>query len=381
MLEDHLRDRIDRLGPLRFSTFMEAALYEPTHGFYEGAGGAAGRRADFVTSPEVGPLFGAVMANALDGWWRAAGQPDVWVVVEVGAGPGTLARAVLSAEPACAAALRYVLVERSAHQRQGHGRFLALEEPSHAFAPAADDEETPILDDPRPPEGPIVVSLASLPRLNGPAVVLANELLDNLPFDLYRVTGGRWCELRVGTTEADDGLSFVAVPCVDLPAPLARARAALDPAAVGEGATVPVQTAAAAWVREVTALAGRGGRVVAIDYTSSTLELARRPVQEWVRTYRGHARGDQPLAAPGTQDITCEVAVDQLPTPTSIRVQAEWLAVHGLEDLVAEGRQGWTERAAVGDLAAVRARSRVTEAAALVDPGGLGGFRVLEWLT
>jgi hypothetical protein len=49
----------------------------------------------------------------------------------------------------------------------------------------------------------------------------------------------------------------------------------------------------------------------------------------------------------------------------------------GIDELVAEARAGWDARAALGDLAAVRHRSRITEAAALVDPGGLGAHRVL----
>ena len=60
--------------------FVERALYGPD-GFYE-QGGRAGRRgASFVTSPEVGPLFGAVLARALDRWWDDAGRPDEWVVI------------------------------------------------------------------------------------------------------------------------------------------------------------------------------------------------------------------------------------------------------------------------------------------------------------
>jgi SAM-dependent MidA family methyltransferase len=98
-----------------------------------------------------------------------------------------------------------------------------------------------------------------------------------------------------------------------------------------------------------------------------------------VRTYRRHERGGPPLEALGTQDITCEVAVDQLPVPATDRSQAEWLREHGIDDLVEEGRAIWRERAAIGDLAAVRARSRINEAEALVDPSGLGAFRVLEW--
>ena len=53
-----------------------------------GGAGRAGR--DFVTSPEVGQLFGALVARALDGWWRDAGAPDPFLVIEAGAGRGRL---------------------------------------------------------------------------------------------------------------------------------------------------------------------------------------------------------------------------------------------------------------------------------------------------
>ena len=60
--------------------------------------------------------------------------------------------------------------------------------------------------------------------------------------------------------------------------------------------------------------------------------------------------------------------------------QAEWLRAHGIDDLVTEGRRVWQERAGIGDLAAVKARSRINEAEALLDEDGLGAFRVLEWI-
>ncbi len=76
------------------------------------------------------------------------------------------------------------------------------------------------------------------------------------------------------------------------------------------------------------------------------------------------------------------MAFDQLVLahhPSRVSAQAEFLGVHGIEELIAEGRQVWRERAHIGDLAAVRARSRVGEGEALLDPSGLGGFQVLEW--
>ena len=360
-----VRARIERHGPLPFDAVIEAALYDGTAGFYA-AGGRAGRRGgDFLTSPEVGPLFGAVVARALDSWWREAGEPAAFVVVEAGAGPGTLARSVLAAAPACSQALRYVLVESSAAQRAAHGEHVVLENPVAAFAavPDPEDDETrlPV------PAGPIMVSLAELPRLPGPCVVLANELLDNLPFGLLERTTTGWSEVRVGI----DGRNLVEVLVPSHATPSV---------ATEVGSRIPVQRAAAAWLRDALDLAGAGGRVVAIDYASTTDDFAQRPWTEWVRTYRQHERGGPLLEALGTQDITCEIAVDQMGVaPSTDRSQADWLRAHGIDELVEEGRRVWKDRAAIGDLAAVKARSRVSEAEALLDESGLGAFRVLEW--
>jgi SAM-dependent MidA family methyltransferase len=366
---------VGRHGPLPVERVLELALYDSDTGFYETGGRAGGRRGDFLTSPEVGPLFGAVMARALDGWWQDLGEPDPFVVVEAGAGPGTLCRTVLAAAPACARVLRYVLVERSATERGLHGEALRLEDPAFAFAPVDPTGERPV---PGPPEGPICVSLGELPRVSGPAVVLANELLDNLPFGLAARRDGRWHEVRVGVADRSSSLVELLVPLVADRERLLE-RLVPDPA---EGARVPLQEPARMWLREALAVAGRAGRVVAFDYASTTAEMAARPPDEWLRSYRGHARGRGYLDDLGGQDVTCEVAVDQLAVvraPVADRTQADWLTAHGIDELVTEGRRFWAERAHIGDLAAFRARSRVNEAEALLDSTGLGAFRVLEW--
>jgi hypothetical protein len=59
--------------------------------------------------------------------------------------------------------------------------------------------------------------------------------------------------------------------------------------------------------------------------------------------------------------------------------QADWLRRWGVDDLVEEARAAWRAAAHAPDLAALAARSRVTEAGALLDPAGLGAFRVLAW--
>jgi SAM-dependent MidA family methyltransferase len=289
--------------PVGFDVFMHDALYG-ADGFYA-SGRGAGRGRDFITSPELGPLFGAVFAHALDTWWGELGRPDPYVVIEGGAACGALRDAILA-------------VARSPIE------YRALE-----FAdawPARDAH-----------------------------VVIANELLDNLPCKILERRGSRWVELLVrdGAFVGGDEWPF------DVDAP--------------DGARVPWHVGAQAWVTRAQLTAPR---VVVVDYgTRTTSELAER---EWLRTYREHGRGGDPLRDPGTQDITCDIGFDQL-GPHKLTEQADWLRRHGIDALVDHARATWTERAAIGDLEALKARSRVTEADALLDADGLGGFLVAEW--
>lgn len=323
-------------GAIRFDEFMRLALYGE-HGFYS-TGGQAGRRGgDFITSPEVGPLFGTVLARWIDAEWRRQGEPADFTIVEFGAGPGTLARAVLSVAPQWRD--HYVAVELSQQQRQQH------------------------------PDG--VRSLSELPSgppING--VIIANELLDNLPFRLAVFDGG-WREVTVSvgrdagfvesTVAADPTWSWL-------------------PGRAVHGARVPLQDQAARWVTTARA-AIRQGIVISFDYcTVGTPELAARPWRDWLRTYRAHGRGEHYLREPGGQDITAQVCLDQLPSPQMVELQSDFLRRWGIDELVVEGQRAWTSAAARPDLAAMMMRSRTREAQALQDPGGLGAFRVASWL-
>ncbi len=320
--------------PLRFDEYMQLALYGG-RGFYS-VGGQAGRRGDFITSPEVGPLFGTVLAAWIEAEFVRLGRPDGFTVVEAGAGPGTLARAVLAAAPHWRE--RYVAVEVSASQRALH------------------------------PAG--VQSQASLPDAAFTGVIIANELLDNLPLRLAVHDSG-WREAMVSIDRA--GVASE----VTTPAPPDWA---WMPDVAPHGARLPVQERARRWVEQACALVT--GSVLVADYcTPRTAMLATTPWRDWLRTYRSHERGSHYLRDVGLQDITAQVCLDQLPEPSTVRTQGQFLRRWGIDDLVEEGRAAWQASAAAPTLAALRMRSRVREAEALLDPNGLGGFHVLEWRT
>lgn len=335
---DEVRAAIDAAGgAVPFQQFQRLALYGEA-GFYRRAGGRAGRRGDFLTSPEVGPLFGAIVARYIDAVWGSVGRPDPFTVVDAGAGPGTLARAVLAASPECGRALRYLAVETSAAQRNQH------------------------------PDG--VESQAELPREPFDGIVVANELLDNVPFRLCVFDGG-WREAFVTSAPGGGFAEVLSAPFDPVPRAL--------PARARHGARAPLVDGAVEWIGRARRLL-RSGSLLVVDYTRpTTTEFGDEPWREWLRTYRGHERGGHYLDAPGAQDITVDVPLDQLPEPDTLRTQAQFLRLHGIDDLVTQGRAAWATGAAVGGLDALRMRSRVREAEALLDPAGLGGFTVLEW--
>ena len=146
---------------------------------------------------------------------------------------------------------------------------------------------------------------------------------------------------------------------------------------------MPVPSGVREWLQSCAFVLRRGVLIV-VDYAATAAELAERGEHGWLRTYRGHERGASPLVDPGEQDITADVPVEYL-VHTASRAglslelectQAEWLRDLGVDDLVADARAQWDERAHIGDLEALRHRSRITEAAALLDPAGLGAHRV-----
>jgi SAM-dependent MidA family methyltransferase len=324
-------------GAISFEQYMGIALYGEG-GFYQD-GGKAGRRGDFITSPEVGPLFAAVIARYLDNCWNELGCPNSFDVVEFGAGPGTLARGIFDAQPKCMSALKYVAVEISEAQRALHPDF--------------------------------VDSVEVFPDRTIHGVVLANELLDNLPFKLF-VYDSKWMEAFVGL--GADGKFVEVLRNVDV-------TPAVLPKSAPLGSRAPIQSAASQWLLNVSQKLSNG-RVLLFDYCSeSTSEIVVTPWREWLRTYKDHERGVHYLIEPGRQDITTQVMIDQLMSKDlnrQVTDQYEWLKNWGVEELVSEGSKYWEEHRSSPDVAAVKMRSRITEIEMLKALSQTGGYSTVE---
>ena len=144
-----------------------------------------------------------------------------------------------------------------------------------------------------PAAGPVFASLEDLPEMPVDTFVLANELLDNLPFGIAQWDGARWDEVRV----AVDGSRFVEilVPASDNDA--AALTRVVDGRDLPPRTCLPIPRGVEAWLDEC-GQAMHTGVVVLLDYFIDVDELLARG-GDWLRTFRGHERGSEPLDAPG----------------------------------------------------------------------------------
>lgn len=152
-------------GWLSFARYMEMALYEPGLGYYSNPGQVFGAAGDFVTAPELTPLFGATLARQVSPWLKdpaLAGSGQV--VLEVGGGSGMLAAQLLNAlDNVGHHEVRYLILELSAERREHQRQTLK------SLAPGLMDR---------------VGWLETFPE-SFAGVVVANELLDAMPVQLF----------------------------------------------------------------------------------------------------------------------------------------------------------------------------------------------------
>ncbi|UCH53146.1 MAG: SAM-dependent methyltransferase [Pseudomonadota bacterium] len=308
-----LREEIDKHGPLPFARFMERALYTPGLGYYSGGHRQFGAQGDFITAPELGSVFARCLARQCAELLSAVRQGDL---LEAGAGSGALARDLLLAlERLDALPDRYFILELSGTLRaRQHATLKAraphlLDRVSWIDTPPADDFH---------------------------GIILANELLDALPAERFRVTPNGVAALAVGW----NGTGFT---WCELPAPDA-VNERVGTLALPHGYTSEVGLQGEAWVRTLGGAVAHGAMLL-IDYGFPRAEFyhEQRTQGTLMCHYRQRAHTD-PLILIGLQDITVHVdftAVADAASAIGLDVlgytsQAAFLTANGLEEIVAE---------------------------------------------
>ncbi len=272
----HLLSLVDDAGGwLPFSRFMEAALYTPGLGYYAAGAIKFGAAGDFVTAPEMTPLFGRTLAHAIAPALAETGGE----VLELGAGSGRLAADLLGElERLGALPARYSILEVSADLRQRQQQTIAREGPHLA-------ERVQWLD--------------ALPE-HFSGVILGNEVLDALPVELVH-----WTDAgpRVrGVVREGDGFAWRDRPIAD---PVLRARATAP--ALAPGYVSEINLAADALIASLGRVLERG-LILMIDYGFGQAEYYHP--QRHMGTLRAHVRHhalDDPFYLPGLADLTAHV--------------------------------------------------------------------------
>lgn len=309
-----IREDIVRAGGwIPFSRYMELALYAPSLGYYTGGARKFGQAGDFVTGPELSPLFARCLAVQVAQVTAACGDH----VIEVGPGSGILAAELLATlEARGALPASYGLLELSAELRDRQRATIDSRVP-HLAARAYWLEQLP-------------------PRFAG--AVIANELLDALPADLVAWRGNGVCERGV---ELDANGCFA---WAERPARASLARAALDlPVAAPYESEIGM--AGRAWVASWGSILERGVLIL-VDYGFPGAEFyhPQRSTGTLMCHYRQRAHGD-PFLYPGLGDITAHVdfsALAQAGAEVGLELygylsQGQFLLNCGLAEMLAAG--------------------------------------------
>ncbi|MCP5278373.1 MAG: SAM-dependent methyltransferase [Thiobacillus sp.] len=271
-----IRDEIEGAGGwIPFTRYMELALYAPGLGYYAGGAAKFGGAGDFITAPELTPLFGRTLARvAAEALVQAGGD-----ILELGAGSGRLAVDVLlELEQMEHLPERYLILEVSPDLRQRQRNVLA-EHASHLLARV---DWLDVLPD----------------KLRG--VVLANEVLDALPVHLVHWTGEGVMER--GVSWSGNGFAWM-----DRPIPSSALDVAVARLPVSAPYLTEVSLAAAALIASLAACL-EWGLMLLPDYGFSRAEYyhAQRHQGTLKVHYRHHSL-DDPFFLPGLADITAHV--------------------------------------------------------------------------
>lgn len=299
-------------GWISFADFMRMALYEPQLGYYSGGAKKFGMGGDFVTAPEISPLFAQSFARQV-AQVLAETQGDI---LELGAGTGRLAVDMLLAlQDLDQLPEQYFILEVSAHLRQ------VQQENIRAALP----EEL----------ADCVVWLDTLPK-NFVGIMLGNEVLDAIPVHLIHRTAQGLCERGVSFDK-----DFI---WQDKPMSSGSLYKAADVLSLPEGYLTEICPAASGLIASLAQALERGV-ILMVDYGFPAHEYyhPQRNSGTLMCHYQHHAHPD-PFLNVGLQDITSHVdftriaqaGVDAGLELSGFCSQAQWLMNCGILDLLSQ---------------------------------------------
>lgn len=275
-LRDRIHDEIAEAGPMKFSRFMELALYDSQEGYYASDRAKVGREGDFFTNVSVGPVFGEILAGQFLEMWSILGEPKEFTIVEQGANDGRLARDVMDALSGTPLAMApWIIIEPlSCLQKKQN---LLLSGTNVSWISSAD----------------------SLPPFCG--IHFSNELFDALPVDILQAHDGQWRELLV-ESEDDDFLFR--------PNPTLISETSLPPRP--DGFLTERRSGQNELLQRISSKMEMGF-LLAIDYGMHGEDiLAEHRSGGTLACYSKHRRDENPLERPGEKDITAHVDFSSL---------------------------------------------------------------------
>ncbi len=276
-LAAHLREAIRAAGgAISFARFMELALYAPGLGYYSAGSHKLGPQGDFITAPEISPLFAASVAAAAAPLLQALGDGN-WL--EIGAGSGRFAVDVLSAlAKRDALPAHYYILEISADLRAKQQALLTTSCPELATR---------------------VHWLDTLPT-DFDGIIFANEVLDALPVHLFQIENQTVMERCVTWQNEQFTWQLTAPTTPDMATSLA-------PLSLANGYQSEINLFIAPWLKSLSNSL-RKGAVLLFDYGYGRAEYYH-PERHMgtLMCYYQHRRHDNPFIYLGLQDITAHV--------------------------------------------------------------------------
>jgi SAM-dependent MidA family methyltransferase len=323
-LVDYIRAEIESSdGSISFARYMALALYAPGLGYYSAGAHKIGAQGDFVTAPEISPLFARCIARSCESVFDQIGEGDI---VELGAGTGTLAAELLRELNARGRLpRRYRILEPSADLRERQQQHLQTTVPD-CYAR--------------------VEWLDAPPAKAWRGLLLANEVLDALPVDMFGWSSDAVINYGVGWS--GEGFVWAQRPADAALAAVVERYATNYSWAAGYRSEINVTLAS--WLNTVTENL-QAGAALFIDYGYARHDYyrAERAQGTLLCHYRHRAHAD-PFLLPGLQDITAQVdftAVAEAAVAASLSVsgfttQAHFLLDNGIEQMLADNQPGMT---------------------------------------